>query len=65
MKNEGGEWVICLVRGKLAGQQPVVPGLRDGGLVEVRSPAIKAGDMVVTAGAAALPQKTAIRILKD
>jgi membrane fusion protein (multidrug efflux system) len=65
VKNEGGEWVICLVRGKLAGQQPVVPGLRDGGLVEVRSPAIKAGDMVVTAGAAALPQKTAIRILKD
>jgi membrane fusion protein (multidrug efflux system) len=65
VKNEGGEWVICLVRGKLAGQQLVVPGLRDGGLVEVRSPAIKAGDSVVTTGAAALPQKTPIRILKD
>jgi membrane fusion protein (multidrug efflux system) len=65
VKNEGGEWVIGLVRGKLAGQQPVAPGLREGGLVEVQSPAIKAGDLVVTTGAAALPQKTVIRILKD
>jgi membrane fusion protein (multidrug efflux system) len=65
VKNDGGEWVICLVRGKLAGQQPVAPGLRDGGWVEVQSPAIKPGDIVVTTGAAALPQKTLIRILKD
>jgi membrane fusion protein (multidrug efflux system) len=65
VKNDGGEWVICLVRGKVAGQQPVAPGLREGGLVEVQSPAIKAGDSVVTTGAAALPQRTLIRILKD
>jgi membrane fusion protein (multidrug efflux system) len=65
VKNDGGEWVICLVRGKLAAQQPVAPGLRDAGWVEVQSPAIKAGDSVVTTGAAALPQKTVIRILKD
>jgi membrane fusion protein (multidrug efflux system) len=65
LKNEGGEWMICVVRGKLARQQPVVPGLREAGLVEVRSPVIKAGDSVVTTGAAALPQKSSIRILKD
>jgi multidrug efflux pump subunit AcrA (membrane-fusion protein) len=65
VKNDGGEWVVCLVRGKVAGQQPVAPGLRDGGLVEVQSPAIKAGDTVVTTGAAALPPRTLIRILKD
>ena len=65
VKNDGGEWVICLVRGKLAVQQPVAPGFRDAGMVEVQSPAIKAGDRVVTTGAAALPPKSFIRIIKD
>jgi membrane fusion protein (multidrug efflux system) len=65
VQNEDGEWVIGLVRGKLAVQIPVVPGLRDGGLVEVQSPAIKAGDRIVTTGAAALSPKSVIRILQD
>jgi multidrug efflux pump subunit AcrA (membrane-fusion protein) len=65
VKNEGGEWVICLVRGKMAVQFPVAPGFRDAGLVEVQSPAIQAGDRVVTTGAAALPLKSFIRIIKD
>ncbi len=65
VQNEDGEWVIGLVRGKLAVQQPVTPGLREGGMVEVQSAAIRAGDKIVTTGAAALPLKSTIRILKD
>jgi RND family efflux transporter MFP subunit len=44
--------------------EPVETGLRDGDLVEVRSPDLREGQTVVTAGSAGLLVRTDIRILK-
>src|SRR6266853_4996108 len=62
-KNQSGEWVIYLVSGKQAIQQPVKVGFRDGDMVQVHSLILQPGDKVVTTGAYGLPEKTKIRIL--
>jgi len=65
VKNESGEWVIYLVSGKQAIQQPVKVGFRDGDMVQVHSLILQPGDKVVTTGAYGLPEKTRIRILNE
>ena len=65
VKNESGEWVISLVSGKWAVQQPVMVGFRDGDLVQVHNLMLQAGDQVVTVGAYGLPEKTRIRRLNE
>ena len=55
VKNENGEWVISLVSGKWAIQQPVKVGFREGDMVQVHSLVLKAGDKIVTTGAYGLP----------
>ena len=64
-QNEAGEWVISLISGKRAVQQPVKVGFREGDKVQVQSLLLQAGDVVVTTGAYGLPEKTRIRILND
>ena len=65
VKNQSGEWVIYLVSGKQAIQQPVKVGFREGDTVQVQSLVLQPGDKVVTAGAYGLPGKTKIRILSE
>jgi RND family efflux transporter MFP subunit len=65
VKNESGEWVIYLVSGKQAIQQPVKVGFREGDMVQVHSLILQPGDKVVTTGAYGLPGKTRIRILSE
>ena len=65
VKNENGEWVISLVSGKWAVQQPVKVGFREGDAVQIHSLVLQPGDQVVTTGAYGLPEKTKIRILND
>jgi membrane fusion protein, multidrug efflux system len=65
VKNEAGEWVISLVSGKFAVQQPVQIGFREGDRVQVQSLLLQPGDKVVTTGAYGLPEKTKIRILNE
>ncbi|PYJ30913.1 MAG: hypothetical protein DME90_01190 [Verrucomicrobia bacterium] len=65
VKNEKGEWVISLVSGKWAVQQPVKVGVREGDRVQIHSLLLKPGDEVVTTGAYGLPERTKIRILND
>lgn len=65
VKNEKGEWVISLVSGKRAVQQPVKVGFREGDTVQVQSLILQPGDVVVTTGAYGLPEKTKIRILNE
>jgi multidrug efflux pump subunit AcrA (membrane-fusion protein) len=65
VKNENGEWVICLVSGKRAVQHAVKVGFREGAAVEVHSLILQPGDKVVTTGAYALPENTKIRILNE
>jgi multidrug efflux pump subunit AcrA (membrane-fusion protein) len=65
VKNENGEWVISLVSGKFAVQQPVKIGFREGDRVQIHSLILQPGDVVVTTGAYGLPAKTKIRILND
>lgn len=65
VKNEKGEWVIYLVSGKHAIQQPVKIGFREGDMVQIHSLALQPGDNVVTTGAYGLPGKTRIRILSE
>ena len=65
VKNQSGEWVIYLVSGKQAMQQPVKIGFREGDMVQVHSLMLQPGDKVVTTGAYGLPGKTRIRILSE
>lgn len=65
VKNENGDWVISLVSGKWAVQQPVKVGFREGDTVQVQSLILQPGDVVVTTGAYGLPEKTKIRILNE
>jgi membrane fusion protein, multidrug efflux system len=65
VKNQSGEWVIYLVSGKKAIQQPVEVGFREGDMVQVHSLILQPGDKVVTTGAYGLPEKTRIRILSE
>ena len=65
VKNQSGEWVIYLVSGKHAIQQPVKVGFREGDMVQVQSLVLQPGDNVVTTGAYGLPGKTKIRILSE
>ncbi|MGH7982834.1 MAG: efflux RND transporter periplasmic adaptor subunit [Candidatus Udaeobacter sp.] len=65
VKNQSGEWVIYLVSGKQAIQQPVKVGFREGDRVQVQSLVLQPGDKVVTTGAYGLPGKTKIRILSE
>jgi len=65
VKNERGEWVISLVSGKWAVQEPVTIGFREGDMVQIHSLKLQPGDMIVTAGAYGLPARTRIRILND
>jgi len=65
VKNQSGEWVIYLVSGKQAIQQPVKVGFREGDTVQVQSLVLQPGDKVVTNGAYGLPGKTKIRILSE
>ncbi len=65
VKNQSGEWVIYLVSGKQAIQQPVKVGFREGDMVQVHSLILQPGDKVVTTGAYGLPEKTRIRILSE
>ena len=60
-----GEWVISLVSGRRAVQQPVQIGFREGDLVQVQSLLLQPGDRVVTTGAYGLPEKTKIRVLSE
>ena len=65
VKNQSSEWVIYLVSGKQAIQQPVKVGFREGDTVQVQSLVLQPGDKVVTTGAYGLPGKTKIRILSE
>jgi membrane fusion protein, multidrug efflux system len=65
VKNEKGEWVISLVTGKWAVQQPVKVGVREGDKVQIHSLVLRPGDQVVTTGAYGLPGRTKIRILNE
>jgi len=65
VKNQSGEWVIYLVSGKQAIQQPVKVGFREGDMVQVHSLILQPGDKVVTTGAYGLPEKTKISVLSD
>ena len=65
VKNQSGEWVIYLVSGKQAIQQPVKVGFREGDTVQVQSLVLQPGDKVVTTGAYGVPGKTKIRILSE
>jgi membrane fusion protein, multidrug efflux system len=60
--DESGKSTISLVKNGEATQMPVQTGLRENGLVEVRAPELKAGDVVVTVGAYGLPEKTKVRV---
>lgn len=62
--NEDGDSVIAILDGNIATQKTVGAGLEEKGLVEVSAPGLKAGMMVVTTGAAALPRTTRVRIQK-
>lgn len=65
VKNQSGEWVIYLVNGKQAVQQPVKVGFREGDIVEVHSLILQPGDKVVTTGAYGLPEKTKISVISE
>jgi membrane fusion protein (multidrug efflux system) len=65
VKNQSGEWVVYLVSGKHAIQQPVKVGFREGDMVQIQSLILQPGDKVVTTGAYGLPGKTRIRILSE
>jgi len=65
VKNQSGEWVVYLVSGKQAIQQPVKVGFREGDTVQIQSLILQPGDKVVTTGAYGLPGKTKIRILSE
>lgn len=60
---EGGSSVIAVVEGDKATKRPVTVGLRDGDLIEVTGDGLKAGMMVVTAGAYGLPAESRVRII--
>ena len=60
VKDPDAGYVISVVEKGKAKQQPVQPGLRDGGLVEVSGPGLAEGNVVVTAGAYGLPKKTKV-----
>ncbi len=60
---EAGSSAIAIVDGDKAVKRPVTVGLRDGDLVEVSGDGLKAGAMVVTAGAYGLPAESRIRII--
>ena len=65
VKNQSGEWVIYLVSGKQAIQQPVKVGFREGDMVQVQSLVLQPGDKVVTTGAYGLLEKTRVHILSE
>lgn len=65
VKNEAGEWVISLISGKRAIQNPVQVGFQEGDRVQIQSLLLKAGDSVVTTGAYGLREKSRIRILNE
>ena len=65
VKSQSGEWVIYLVSGKQAIQQPVRVGFREGDMVQVHSLILQPGDKVVTTGAYGLPAKTRISVISD
>jgi multidrug efflux pump subunit AcrA (membrane-fusion protein) len=65
VKNQNGEWVIYLVSGKQAIQQPVKVGFREGDMVQVHSLILQPGDKVVTTGAYGLPEKTRISVISE
>jgi membrane fusion protein (multidrug efflux system) len=58
-----GTPVVAIVEGDKATQHAVLPGLREGGLVEIQGEGLKAGATVVTAGAYGLPKETKVRVL--
>jgi membrane fusion protein (multidrug efflux system) len=58
-----GTPVIAIIEGDKATQHAVLPGLREGGLVEIQGEGLKAGATVVTAGAYGLPKETKVRVL--
>jgi membrane fusion protein (multidrug efflux system) len=61
--SERGSSVIAIVDGDKAVKRPVKVGLRDGDLVEVEGAGLKAGMIVVTAGAYGLPAESKIRVI--
>jgi membrane fusion protein (multidrug efflux system) len=61
--SRGGVTTIAIVEGDRAIQRPVSLGLRDGQLVEVSAPGLRAGMTVVTEGAYGLPDDSRIRII--
>jgi len=60
--NAEGESVVAVVKDNKANQVPVHVGLREGGLTEIISDQIHAGDVVVTEGAYGLPKETKVHI---
>jgi membrane fusion protein (multidrug efflux system) len=56
-----GKSVLSLVQGDEAIQTPVRTGFREKGWVEVKAPALKPGDTVVTVGAYGLPKRIRIQ----
>jgi multidrug efflux pump subunit AcrA (membrane-fusion protein) len=64
--SQGRPSVAALIRsGRWAELQPVELGLREGNSVEIRGSQLRAGQSIVTGGAYALPDSSAIRVLKD
>jgi multidrug efflux pump subunit AcrA (membrane-fusion protein) len=62
--DESGQSTIALVHGDEADQTAVQTGFRENGWVEITGSGLKPGDVVVTVGAYALPDKTQIKVQK-
>jgi multidrug efflux pump subunit AcrA (membrane-fusion protein) len=62
--DESGQNTIALVHGDEADQTAVQTGFRENGWVEIEGSGLKPGDVVVTVGAYALPDKTQIKVQK-
>lgn len=60
---QDGVSTISIVAGGKATRYPVKTGLRDGDLVEVEGPGVKAGMTVVTIGAYGLPAESRIKVV--
>ncbi len=62
--DQDGKNVVAVVNGDEATQVPVVTGLHEGDLVEIKGAGLEPGNTVVTVGAYGLPEKTRIQVTK-
>jgi RND family efflux transporter MFP subunit len=65
VSNEDGTSVIAIVEGNTATQWPVTTGIRDSDLIEVAADGLRPGMRVVTEGAYALPEETAVHVIAN